>query len=98
MLSRRSVLMTGAASAAVAALARPGFAADSPSVALNALFDGFVNENLDLSPTFATGLGVDTGARKHQKSELDEASLAAIVKGQTQLASQLARLSTFDRN
>ncbi|HXC57579.1 MAG TPA: DUF885 family protein [Rhizomicrobium sp.] len=64
---------------------------------MNALFDTFVSENLDLSPTFATSLGVDTGARAHQKSELDGASLAAIDKAQKLNASQLARLSAFDR-
>ncbi len=98
MLDRRSLLKSGAASAAALALARPALAADAPSTQLNALFDAFVNENLDLSPTAATALGVDTGARKHQKSEIDEASLAAIVRNQTQAANQLARLSTFDRN
>ena len=99
MLNRRSILKTGAATAAVAALARPVFAADaSPSTTLNALFDTFVNERLDMSPTFATGLGVDTGARKHQKSELDEASLDGNVKGQILAASQLSRLEAFDRS
>ena len=100
MLDRRSLLKSGAASAAMLTLAHPTLAADAPtaSVQLNALFDKFVDENLDLSPTFATGLGVDTGARKHQKSEIDEASLDAIVRNQTSAASQLARLSTFDRN
>ena len=97
MLSRRSVLKTGAASAAVAAVARPVFAA-TPGETLNALFDTFVQENLDLSPTFATALGFDTGARAHQKGELDEASLAAITRGQKLQESQLARLSAFDRN
>jgi uncharacterized protein (DUF885 family) len=98
MLNRRSLLKTGAASAAVLAVARPGLGADpAAGTKLNALFDTFVSENLDLSPTFATSLGVDTGARAHQKSELDGASLAAIDKAQKLNASQLARLSAFDR-
>jgi uncharacterized protein (DUF885 family) len=102
MLDRRSLLKSGAASAALLVVARPDLAADAPastpSAQLNALFDTFVDENLDLSPTFATALGFDKGPRAHQKSELDEASLAAIAKGQALNASQLARLSAFDRS
>ncbi|MEI9995986.1 MAG: DUF885 family protein [Rhizomicrobium sp.] len=99
MLSRRSVLKSGAASAAAVALMRPAFAADpTPSATLNALFDTFIDENLDVSPTFATALGVDTGKRAHQKSEVDDASLAGIARQQAQTASQLARLKAFDRN
>ncbi len=81
MLSRRSVLKTGAASAATLALMTPSLAADpTPSETLNKLFDTFIDENLDLSPTFATSLGVDTGKRAHQKREIDDASLAGIAE------------------
>lgn len=98
MLTRRSVLKTGAASAAALALTTPGFAAaPTASETLNKLFDTFIDENLDLSPTSATALGVDKGPRAHQKYELDEASLAAIDKGQKLQASQLQRLAAFDR-
>ena len=97
MLNRRAVLKSGAASAALLAVAPASFAQSSGSAALNALFDTFVSENLDLSPTFATSLGVDTGARAHQKGEIDESSLAAIQRQQKLVASQLARLTTFDR-
>jgi uncharacterized protein (DUF885 family) len=99
MLSRRSVLKTGAASAAALALAPSAWAADmTPSAKLNALFDTFVDENLDLSPLFATSLGVDKGARAHEKSEIDDTSLAGIERQQKLTASQLARLSAIDRN
>ncbi len=98
MLNRRSLLKSGAASVAVAAVARPGFAADpAPSEKLNALFDSFVSENIDLSPITATSLGVDTAKRAHQKSELDDASLAGNARAQQLAASQLARLGAFDR-
>jgi len=98
MLTRRSVLKSGAASAAALSLTTPGFAAaPTPSEKLNKLFDTFIDENLDLSPTFATSLGVDKGPRAHQKYELDESSLAAIKKGQDLQASQLQRLQAFDR-
>jgi hypothetical protein len=46
MLDRRTVLKSGAAAFAVAAAA-PALAADAK---LNALFDQFVQEDLDLSP------------------------------------------------
>ena len=98
MLTRRSVLKSGAASAAALALTTPAFAADpTPSEKLNKLFDTFIDENLDLSPTFATSLGVDKGPRAKQKYELDESSLASIKKGQDLQASQLQRLEAFDR-
>jgi uncharacterized protein (DUF885 family) len=57
-----------------------------------------VQEHLDLSPTFATGLGFDIGARAHQKGELDGASLSDIARGQKLHESQLARLSAFGRD
>ena len=98
MLDRRSVLKTGAASAAVLAFNPAVLAAPSDSATLNAMFDNFMKENLDLSPIFATSLGVDTGDRAHQKSELDESSLDAIDRQQKLVASQLARLTAFDRS
>ena len=100
MLTRRSVLKSSAASAAALALTAPALATDppmNPSEKLNKLFDTFIDENLDLSPTFATSLGVDKGPRAKQKYDLDEASLAAIDKGQKLQASQLQRLEAFDR-
>jgi uncharacterized protein (DUF885 family) len=97
MLDRRSVLKTGAAGAAILALHPTAYAAPSGSEQLNALFDTFVTENLDLSPLLATSLGVDTGDRAKQKSLIDESSLAAIELQKKLVASQLARLSAVDR-
>jgi uncharacterized protein (DUF885 family) len=45
---------------------------------LNALFDQFMQENLDLSPLLVTNLGMDTGPRARQKSEIDDLSSAGI--------------------
>jgi len=97
MLDRRAVLKTGAAGAAVLAIHPTAYAARSDSEQLNALFDTFVNENLDQSPLLATSLGFDTGDRAKQKSLIDESSLAAIERQQKLVASQLARLGAFDR-
>jgi uncharacterized protein (DUF885 family) len=100
MLNRRSLLKSGAASAAVLAAAKLALAADAtmtPSAKLNALFDTFVQENLDNSPTFATGLGMDTGKRAYEKSLIDETSLASVAKNKALNASQYQRLAAFDR-
>ena len=58
MLNRRSVLKSGTAAAVTLALAPAARAATAQSggAALNALFDTFVQENLDASPLFATAL------------------------------------------
>src|SRR5580658_2862045 len=67
------------------------------SAALNILFDRFMKENLDLSPTAVTSLGLDTGERARQKGEIDDSSEAGVAKQKAIVASQLARLMAFDR-
>ncbi|HEY2069952.1 MAG TPA: DUF885 family protein [Rhizomicrobium sp.] len=105
MIDRRRVLLSSAA-VSVAAMGAPlARAADamampmgSGGAALNKLFDKFVDEQIDLSPIGATALGIDTGPRAHQRSEVDDNSLAGIAKGKSVIADQLARLKAFDRN
>jgi uncharacterized protein (DUF885 family) len=104
MIDRRSVLLSGAGFAAMAladgspsqAAAPPASAPGGP--ALKALFDSFMDENLDRSPIFATSLGVDTGARAHQRGEVDDNSLKGIAGDKKLRADQLRRLAAFDRN
>ena len=96
MLNRRAMLATTAAATAIAAAA-PARAADSPNPKLAAMFDSFVQENLDLSPISVSALGMDTGKRAYQKALVDEGSEAAIDKNKALNSSQLARLSAFDR-
>jgi uncharacterized protein (DUF885 family) len=95
MLNRRQLIASTAATAAVGvagqSLAQPG----SPAQ-LNALFDAFVAEQLNLSPEGATSLGMDTGSRAAQKSQLDDRSPAGLLKQQELAGSQLARLEAFD--
>jgi uncharacterized protein (DUF885 family) len=98
MLNRRTVLKSGAACAAVLALGAPAMAQGSASATLSSLFDTFVKENLDQSPTTVSSLGIDTGDRAYQKSLIDESSLAANVRAQKLVASQRARLAAFDRS
>jgi uncharacterized protein (DUF885 family) len=110
MLDRRSALKTGAAALAVCAFhalspawaapsgapLNPGAPADASARALNALFDQFMAENLDLSPVLATSLGLDKGARSHEKNLIDDTSLAGIARLKQLNASQLLRLKGFD--
>jgi uncharacterized protein (DUF885 family) len=97
-MDRRKV-MIGTAAAAIAGRATRLWAAETPSSkALNALFDKFMQENLDFSPLSVTELGLDTGARADQKSQVDDSSLAGVAKQKQITASQLARLQAFDRN
>ena len=95
MIDRRDLLASSAA-----LLAAPGAAlAAGPGGdgALNTLFDQFMKENLDNSPMTVTSLGLDTGARAYQKSQIDDASMAGIAKSKAITASQFARLQAFDR-
>lgn len=104
MLDRRSVLLTGAATSALAfadilPLRTAAAANDGGGTAgLDKLFDKFMDENLDRSPIFATSLGVDTGARAHQRGEVDDNSLKGIADNKSLEADQLGRLKSFDLN
>lgn len=93
----RRTMMLGTAFAAVCAAARSLPQGTDKSKLLNDLFDQFMTENLDLSPLSVTGLGMDTGARAKQKSEIDDGSEAGIEQQKALTASQLARLKAFDR-
>ena len=93
MPDRRAILKSGAAFLLLSPM-REASAADK---ALATLFDRFVQEDLDLSPTNATALDLDVGARAHQRSEIDDTSLAGIARIKAQTASQLARLKTVKR-
>jgi uncharacterized protein (DUF885 family) len=97
MLDRRSVLKTGAAAAALTAFAAPlARAAGDSAAALNKLFDTFMDETLDLSPITVTSLGLDSGARAHERGEIDDNSLAGIAKNQAINESELSRLKALD--
>lgn len=93
----RRTMMIGTAFAAAAAAARALPQGTDSSKQLNVLFDQFMKENLDISPTFTTSLGMDTGERARQKSEIDDGSEAGIERQKALTASQLARLKALDR-
>jgi uncharacterized protein (DUF885 family) len=97
-MDRRTMMISTAVAAAFAASSSRVLAqAGKRSESLNALFDQFVKENLDLSPTLVTALGLDTGTRAKQKSEIDDSSEAGIDRQKKLVASQVARLKAFDR-
>jgi uncharacterized protein (DUF885 family) len=91
------ILSTGAAVALATRPLRALSQGTSGSRALNALFDQFMKESLDLSPITVTGLGLDTGERAAQKGELDDGSEAGIRKQKALITSQYARLLAFNR-
>ncbi|HVW74808.1 MAG TPA: DUF885 family protein [Rhizomicrobium sp.] len=96
MLDRRDLL---ASATALLAFPETALGAEqSGDAALNTLFDQFMKENLDNSPMTVTSLGLDTGARAYQKSQIDDASLAGIARNKAITESQFARLKAFDRN
>src|SRR6185503_3692710 len=96
-MNRRTMMIATACAAACAAAARALPQSSDSSQRLNALFDQFMRENLDLSPLQVTYLGMDTGARATQKSAIDDGSPAGIERQKALIASQLARLKAFDR-
>ncbi len=91
------MISTAVAAALAAGTTRAGAGGNGGPQSLSALFDQFMKENLDLSPLMVTNLGLDTGARAKQKSEIDDGSEAGIAKQKALTASQLQRLKAFDR-
>jgi uncharacterized protein (DUF885 family) len=100
-MDRRTMMMSTVAAALAAASTRllaQAAQGANPAQSLNALFDQFMKENLDLSPTSVTSLGLDTGPRAKQKSEIDDSSEAGITQQKEVIASQLKRLKSVDRS
>jgi uncharacterized protein (DUF885 family) len=62
------------------------------------VFDGIMKEKLDRSPILVSTLGLDKGARAHQKFELDDCSIAAWEGDKRRTVDQLARLRRVDVN
>lgn len=98
-MNRREMLMGGAAAAGVLGLAGPVSALDAQggSVALNALFQTFFEENLAAGPELATRLGLDSGELAWTRGRLNDRSMAGFEARKARTAGQHARLSAFDR-
>ncbi|MEO8812438.1 MAG: DUF885 family protein, partial [Caulobacteraceae bacterium] len=96
MFDRRSFLLAGAASGALAPLLARAASAD-PAGALDALLASFAQADLVRSPQEATSLGLDVGALAPQRSRLAASSLAAFARDKADIAERVARLKTIDR-
>ena len=99
--SRRDLLATASAAAALG-LSGSGFAAakhaaPSPNAASDALLNRFANAMVDSSPETATSLGLDHGARAALKSKLSDASWAAVEKDNAETAARAKQLAAVDR-
>jgi uncharacterized protein (DUF885 family) len=96
MIDRRRLLLTAAATAAVApSLAHA--ASTGADARLNALLDGWFEADIDESPERATNLGLDKGARAGLSSRLSEAGPEAIRKDRDKAISRWAALRAFDQ-
>jgi uncharacterized protein (DUF885 family) len=104
MLDRRTVLLSGAASAALAVtpvLAKAAAAVAAPNAEaakMNTMFDAFMDEVIDQAPEFATSLGIDKGDRAYQKSMVGDRSLEQVEFFKRMNTDQLNRLKTINRS
>ena len=98
MIDRRRLLLTAAATAAVApSLAQAQAAATDADGRLNSLLDGWFEADIDESPERATNLGLDRGARAGLSSRLSEAGPDAILKDRRKATDRWGQLSGFDQ-
>jgi uncharacterized protein (DUF885 family) len=102
---RRFVTVAGSVIAAsvAASLARIAPAAEAesagtPAQRLDTLFDVFMDERLSRRPQLLTSLGLDTGKYAWAKAKFSDQSLAGVREDKRESASQLKRLTAFDRN
>jgi Uncharacterized protein conserved in bacteria len=93
VLNRRELLASAAAAAALPVAAN----AATPSEQANALYAAVVDELMELSPEFATSLGLDTGAKASLRSRLSDRSLEGRKKRKAFDARFLTRLKEIDR-
>ncbi len=94
MFSRRQMLVTTVAAAALPGIAR---AESGESARLNGLFDEFFQSMLRRSPETATNLGLDTGDNADLRSRLHDDSAEAIARDRTLNREQIAKLRSVSR-
>lgn len=104
MINRRHLLLSGSAAAlavSVPVAAKTAAQAVSPAdeaKKMNALFDTFVAEQVQLSPEYATALGLDTGTKAELRHRISDASPAGADARKALTTNQLNRLKKIRRN
>lgn len=98
MINRRNLLLSAAATAAVAPmLAQCAAAASDADARLNTLLDGWFEADIDEAPERATNLGLDKDARAGLSSKLSEAGPDAIRKDREKAVKRWDELKAFDQ-
>ncbi|WP_449253438.1 DUF885 domain-containing protein [Brevundimonas naejangsanensis] len=98
MINRRNLLLSAAATAAVAPmLAQCAAAASDADARLNTLLDGWFEADIDEAPERATNLGLDKDARAGLSSKLSEAGPDAIRKDREKAIKRWDELKAFDQ-
>jgi uncharacterized protein (DUF885 family) len=96
-VSRRDILMLALSAGAVAITPGLAFAAAPADEQFAKLLADFAEEILVLTPSTATSLGLDSGARSALKSQLEDYSLAGDAAWAAQVESMVKRLGALDR-
>ncbi|MYM94101.1 DUF885 domain-containing protein [Duganella vulcania] len=96
--SRRQLLLSALSAATVSTLPGLALAQAAPVDArFSTLLENFADEILRLSPTSATSLGLDKGARAGLKAQLEDLSPVGDAAWAAQVKSMLGRLTALDR-
>ena len=98
MFSRRDLLATASAAAALTPFGAARAQSDTPEGAkLNTMLDAFFQEGLRRNPEGATQLGLDTGANADLRHKLADDSADGIAAAKALNLDQLSRLQTINR-
>lgn len=100
MLDRRTFLASSTAMGllTLTGAARAQGVASTRDAELHTLLDSWFNEDLDKAPTFATNLGLDTGARAALRGQLSEASLEEVRADRDRAVARDSQLTAFNRD
>lgn len=96
MIDRRRLLLTAAAGASLT-IAGPAVARNGADARLDALLDGWFDEDVDSSPEMATNLGLDRGDRAGLSSKLSDRSWEAWMVDRSTARNRQAALAAVDR-
>ncbi|OYY91274.1 MAG: Tat pathway signal protein [Sphingomonas sp. 28-66-16] len=97
MISRRTLLMTGAAAGSIAALPAFARAPDDAGTRLAALFDAMFQDQLERNPEGATQLGLDKGANAGLRAKMSDQGEAGRAAARATTQAELEQLAAIDR-